>query len=76
VNIATRLIGILHRTPARKASLPESPLPSAAAKPPKSVNVAIYWLIGLIFMLVAQWALSSRPAQPLMDTTITSPSRQ
>jgi hypothetical protein len=75
VNIATRLIALLHRTPPRKAALPEQSLPQNAVKTPKSRKVALYWLIGLIFMLVAQWALSSRPAQPPMDTTITEYSR-
>jgi hypothetical protein len=75
VNIATRLIMLLHRTPTRKAALPEQSLPQNAAKASKSGKVALYWLVGLIFLLVAQWALSSRPAQPPMDTTITESSR-
>ena len=75
VNIATRLIALLHRTPPRKAALPEVSQPQNAATPSKNVNVALYWLIGLIFVLVAQWALSSGPTQPPMDTTITEYSR-
>jgi hypothetical protein len=75
VNIATRLIALLHRSPPRKAALPEESRPHNAAKTLKSGKVALYWLIGLIFLLVAQWALSSRPAQPPMDTTITEYSR-
>jgi len=77
VNVATRLISLLHRVPARKAPLPEVPpltegpeppkaeLPPRAEPPPgaeppsKRSNWAIYWLIGLICMLVAQWALST-----------------
>jgi len=76
VNIATRLIALLHRSPPRKAASPEAPRseapqPPIALKPSKKFNVAIYWLAGLLLLLVAQWALSSRPAQPAMDTTIT-----
>jgi hypothetical protein len=75
VNIATRLIALLHRAPSRKVASPEAPRPQKDAKTSKGVNPAIYWLIGLIFLFVAQWALSSRPAQPPMDTTITEYSR-
>ena len=60
VNIATRLIALLHRAPPRKAALPEVSQPQDAAKTSKNVKVALYWLIGLIFMLGAQWALSSQ----------------
>lgn len=76
VNIATRLIALLHRAPARKAALPDAPLHVKLATQSKNVSPAIYWLIGLILILVAQWAMSSGPAQPPMDTTITSHSRQ
>jgi hypothetical protein len=74
VNIATRLIALLHRAPTRKPALPEAPQSLGAAKLSKRFNFAVYWLIGLIFILIAQWALSSRPAQPPMDTTIASQS--
>ena len=70
VSIATRLITLLHRAPPRKAASQEAPLLPAALKLPKGHNLAIYCLLGLIFMLVAQWVVSSRPAQPPMDTTI------
>jgi len=75
VNIATRLIALLHRAPPRKAAVPEAPLALKAAQLSMGVNVAKYVLIGLIVLLVAQWALSSRSAQPPMDTTITSNSK-
>lgn len=73
VNIATRLIALLHRAPSQKTVLPDAPAPSspAAAKPSKRLSVAAYCLIGLFVLLVAQWALSSRPSQPPMDTSIT-----
>ena len=76
VNIATRLIALLHRAPARKAALPDAPLHVKLVTQSKNVSPAIYWLIGLILILVAQWAMSSGPAQPPMDTTITPHSRQ
>lgn len=76
VNIAARLIALLHRAPARKVASPEAPHTARAAKLLTRVSPAIYWLIGIIFILIAQWALTSRPAQPPMDTSITSPSRQ
>ena len=70
VSIATRLITLLHRAPPRKAASQEAPPLAAALKLPKGHNLAIYCLLGLIFMLVAQWVVSSKPAQPPMDTTI------
>jgi hypothetical protein len=71
VNIATRLIALLHRAPPRKAASPDAPLHVKLVKNSKSVSPAIYYLIGLIFMLGAQWALSTRNAPAPMDTTIT-----
>jgi hypothetical protein len=65
-----------HESSRPEASRPESPQPEMGAKMPKGSRVALYWLIGLIFLLMAQWALSSRPAQPPMDTSITAHSRQ
>jgi len=76
VTIVTRLIALLHRAPMRKAASPEAPQSPGAVKSLKRVSPAIYALIGLISMLLAQWALTSRPAQPPMDTTITQSSRQ
>ena len=73
VSIATRLITLLHRAPPRKPVSHEAPPLPAALKLPKGHNLAIYCLLGLIFMLVAQWVVSSRPAQRPMDTTITVP---
>ena len=73
VSIVTRLITLLHRAPLRKAASHEAlPLP-AALKLPKGGNLAIYCLLGLVFVLVAQWVVTSRPAQRPMDTTITVP---
>jgi len=80
VNIATRLIALLHRAPSRKPALPKAPRPEALEpeKTPKmpGMRVALYWLIGLLFLFMAQWALSSRPAQPPMDTAISAKTRQ
>jgi len=76
VNIATRLITLLHRAPGRKPASPAAPQLPGVLKSSKRLNPAIYWLIGVVFILVAQWALTSRPAQPPMDTAITPSSGQ
>jgi len=70
VNIATRLMELLHRAPSRKKSAPE-PLPLATViKQPDRLKVAIYFLIALLFLFVGEWALSTREAPVPMDTTI------
>ena len=69
VNIATRLMALLHRAPARTPSAP-APIPQLKiATQSKGVRLAIYCLIGLLFMLVGQWALSDNLAPAPMDTT-------
>jgi hypothetical protein len=69
VNIATRLIALLHRAPTRKTSAAE-PLPQLKlARQSKGVKLAIYCLIGMLFMLVAQWAMSNHPGPAAMDTS-------
>ena len=79
VNVASRLIKLLHRvpapTPVRQARLPETPLHVKVVKQAKEIDPAIYYLIGLIFMLTAHLALTSRHAQPPMDTSIAVDSR-
>lgn len=72
VNLATRLIALLRRVPTRKAESPEVAAPRESVKKSRRVNVAIYWLMGLVFLLAAQWALSPRPAQTPMDTSISA----
>lgn len=72
VSIATRLIALLHRAPPRKEPLSGVHEPPGTTSVSKGRSLAFYWLIGIVFLLVAQWALSSRPAQPPMDTTITT----
>jgi hypothetical protein len=78
VSIATRLITLLHRSP-RKVAAPEAPPqpPNApkATKPARSIGPAVYWVIGVIFIVVAQWAMSSRVGPPPMNTTIAPQSR-
>ena len=74
VKVTMRLIALLHRRVPRESPLPEAPLPTTAPSPRKRVNVAIYWLVGVIFMLLAQWALSTRDTPPSMDTSISSSS--
>lgn len=77
VNIATRLIGLLNRTSPSRAASPAVPAFPAAMKLPMGRSVAIYCLLGLIFMLAAQWAVSNRQAQPPpMDTTISTGSAE
>jgi hypothetical protein len=58
VNIATRLIALLHRAPPRKAPAVESLRPLPLVEQSKGVKIAIYCLIAVLFLLVAQWALS------------------
>ena len=70
VNIATRLIALLHRAPAPKAPTPDPRPPLKLVEQSKGVKLAIYCLIGVIFVLVGQWALSDRLAPAPMDTTI------
>jgi hypothetical protein len=70
VNIATRLIALLHRAPAQKPSTPDPGPPPKLAEQSKGVKLAIYCLIGIIFLLVGQWALSDQPAPAPTDTTI------
>jgi hypothetical protein len=59
VNIATRLIALLHRAPQRKAPATEPLLPLKSVEQSKGIKLAIYCLIGVLFLLVAQWALSN-----------------
>jgi len=56
--IATRLVALLHRLPAPKAE-PAGATPIAGSKPSRTIDPALYYLAGLILMLVAQWALST-----------------
>jgi hypothetical protein len=62
VNVANRLIKLLHRPPARAPApaaalkgAEETPLHVKVVKQAKAVNPAIYVLIGLIVMLIATW---------------------
>ena len=79
VNIATRLIALLHRPPPHRAPPHRAP-PQNIAPPEllpqlkmftqsKSVRMAIYCLLGLLFMLVVQRAMSDPPESAPMDTT-------
>ena len=70
VNIATRLMALLHRAPARKASVPASLPALKDIKRSKGVKLAIFCLIAAILVLVGQWALSNHQAPAPMDTTI------
>jgi hypothetical protein len=72
VNIATRLIALLHRAPPRKETAPASlpPPPLKLAAPPWGVRLAIYCLIGVIIIFLGQWLLSDRLAPSAMDTSV------
>ena len=70
VNIATRLIALLHRAPPRKETAPASLPPLKLAAPPRGVRLAIYCLIGVIIIFLGQWLLSDRLAPAPMDTTV------
>jgi len=74
VNATVRLFALLHRSVPQKSPL-RVPLPTPARES-KPVNVAVYWLAGLVFMLIAQWALSTRDTPPAMDTRISNSSSQ
>jgi hypothetical protein len=82
VNLSTRLIELLHRAPAptpapaRKNSLLEAAQPTKVEKQAKAINPAIYYLIGILFMLISQWALTSRQGETSMDTSISTDSRK
>jgi len=77
VNIATRLIALLHRPPPRKQAAPASapapapmPLPMMKlAAQSRGVKLAIYCLITVICIFVGQWLLTDRLAPAPMDTT-------
>src|SRR5688572_2345398 len=71
VTIATRLIALLHRVPTRAAPAPDVPIQINVLKQAKGISPAFYVLIGLIFTLVAQCALTTTHGPAPMDTTIT-----
>jgi hypothetical protein len=58
--IATLLVGLLHRSPAKKAGSPAAPPRAAVAARSKDARLAIYYLVALIFMLAAQWVTAIR----------------
>jgi hypothetical protein len=70
VSLATRLIALLHRAPKPKVSAPAAQARQNVGKKSRRVNVAIYYLAGLILLLVAQWALASRQLQTPTDITL------
>ncbi len=76
VNIATRLIALLHRPPAPKASTADPRPPAKLVDKSAGVKVAIYCLIGVIFVLVGQWVMSDRVAPTPMDTSISPETRK
>ena len=86
VTLATRLIALLHRprkskahapkAHAPEAQAPEAQLPKTAVRQPRQINVAYYYLAGLILLLVAQWALASLPVQAPANITLVPQLRQ
>ena len=71
---ATRLLALLHRSaPARiEPALPPVREPGRRAK---GSPRALYYLLGLIFMLIVQWALTMRGSQTPPDTNSAPTSR-
>jgi hypothetical protein len=80
VNLASRLIKLLHRAPApvpeRKAALLDGSVHVKVVKQAKEINPAVYYFIGIIILLISQWALTSGHTQPSMDTSISTDSRK
>jgi hypothetical protein len=72
VNVAMRLLALLHRAAPRKSPSPAMPRPPNAARLVTRNNLAIYWLIGIVLLLGAHWALAPRDTPPSMDTSISS----
>ena len=59
VTAASRLAALLHPSPRpRVPAADAAPGPAAVATPPGRAKLAIYYLLALIVMLVAQWALT------------------
>jgi len=73
--LATRLIALLHRSPAPKERLPGTPPQATVVVRSKGINPAIYYLVAVIFMFIAQWALTRQPQAPA-DTTQFTDSRK
>jgi hypothetical protein len=70
VNIATRLIALLHRAPEKKPSAPQALPMTKMIKHPDRVKLAVYFAIAMGFILVGEWAMSVRDAPAPMDTAI------
>lgn len=70
VNIATRLVALLHRAPALKASAPEALPRLKMSTQSKGVKLAVYCLIGMLLMLVTQWALANQLEPAPLETSI------
>jgi len=68
--IVTLLVGLLHRSPARKESSPEALPRAAAVAPSKDSRLAIYYLIALIFMLAAHWVTAIRNPHIPMNPSV------
>jgi hypothetical protein len=58
VTLATRLVTLLHRSPAPKVGFPAAPPQAETATQPKRVSPVIYYLVALLVMLFCQWALA------------------
>lgn len=72
---AVRLVALLNRSPKPKTDSPEA-TPAKVAVESKRVNPAVYYLAGLIFMIFAQWAMTSPHEQTPMDTSIIQDARR
>ena len=67
--IAALLIGLLHRSPSKPVHATAAPREPVAPRS-KGAKLAVYYLIALIFMLVAYWATAVRHPPGAMDTRI------
>ncbi len=68
-SLASRLVALLHPAKRPRPAAGAAPLPTVEAPQPRRVRLAIYSLLALIFMLVGQWALSSRHAPAPAETS-------
>jgi hypothetical protein len=69
VTTATRLVGLLRRTPAAKGDSPEVP-PRGTAAPSRKINPANYYLFALILVLAWQLVSAMRQPQSPVDASI------
>ena len=70
VRVATRLVALLHETPAPRVRSAEAPPLRAVAAQSRRVGPAIYFLIALLIMLVWQWIVTIRQPRFPVSTSL------